>query len=80
MNFGFERSLNKFQNPLNKISLNVCIDKILFNRTFLQNSKTEPLSYITILLFFQNFNNSFNYNIVSIICNVLNSFNCGDDD
>ena len=75
----FEWTLNKFQYPLDKISLNVSIDKILFDWTFLQYSKAKSLGNVSIFLLFQYFNYFFDYNVAAIVGDVLDTFYCWDN-
>lgn len=79
MYFGLEGTLHQLQHPINQPTINISSNQILLNRTFLQNSQTEPLSNIAILLLFQNFNNSLNNNVTSIIGNILDTFDGGYD-
>ena len=80
MYFGFEGTLHQLQHPINQPTINISSNQILLNRTFLQNPQTEPLSNIAILLLLQNFDDSFNNYITSIIGNVLDTFDGGYDD
>ena len=76
MHFDFEGNIDKFQNPVYQIIIQICADDTFLNRAFLEYGKAESLSYIAIVLFIEDLDDFLNDDIIAIISDVLNSFYC----
>lgn len=79
VNLCMRRFLHQSQYPIYQIVLNVHWDQAVFNAAFLKNGQAESLGYITVLLFFENFDNLLDHNIIVAISDVFDSSQSWND-